>query len=204
MVQRICSIDGCDRSVHGRGLCLKHYRRWRRHGDAATVLISRHEGDPQERFWAKVHKTPDCWIWTAAVSSSGYGNYFVGGKYVAAHRFAYESSGGDVSDGMEVDHRCHNKLCVRPAHLRAVTSSQNNENYQIGPLQTRSGVRGIDWYAPRGMWRARVKKNGKYVYTELFRSLEQAQAAVLEHRNRIHTHNDADRVQTTPVDVTGG
>lgn len=75
MSKSICSVQGCGKTVHGRGLCLKHYRRVERHGNADTVLINRHDGSPEERFWAKVDKTPNCWVWTAAVSSSGYGNF---------------------------------------------------------------------------------------------------------------------------------
>lgn len=37
MGERICSVDGCERSASlpgcGRGLCSMHYQRWRKHGD---------------------------------------------------------------------------------------------------------------------------------------------------------------------------
>lgn len=33
MANRICSIDGCDRPVRGRGWCINHWTRWRNHGD---------------------------------------------------------------------------------------------------------------------------------------------------------------------------
>lgn len=33
MGERTCSIDGCDRTAHGRGWCRPHYMRWYRHGD---------------------------------------------------------------------------------------------------------------------------------------------------------------------------
>lgn len=34
---RICSVEGCDKPIHGRGLCSKHYQRLMRHGDAAKT-----------------------------------------------------------------------------------------------------------------------------------------------------------------------
>lgn len=38
-----CSIDGCTRSAVGRGLCSKHWQRWRKHGDPNIVLRERRE-----------------------------------------------------------------------------------------------------------------------------------------------------------------
>lgn len=34
----ICSIEGCDKQVLSRGLCSKHYQRWRSHGDPSIML----------------------------------------------------------------------------------------------------------------------------------------------------------------------
>ena len=33
MAKRTCSIDGCDRTHKGHGLCNAHYQRWKKHGD---------------------------------------------------------------------------------------------------------------------------------------------------------------------------
>ena len=30
---KVCAIDGCDKRVQARGLCSKHYTRWRKYGD---------------------------------------------------------------------------------------------------------------------------------------------------------------------------
>ncbi|HEX9991613.1 MAG TPA: hypothetical protein VGB14_01665 [Acidimicrobiales bacterium] len=32
-LERACTVDGCFRPVNARGLCSKHYQRWRRYGD---------------------------------------------------------------------------------------------------------------------------------------------------------------------------
>ena len=35
---KICTIDKCDATVHSRGLCSKHYQRWRKNGDPLVTL----------------------------------------------------------------------------------------------------------------------------------------------------------------------
>lgn len=77
-----------------------------------------------DRFWAKVEKTDECWIWTAARISSGYGCFYLDGSKLA-HRVSYELCVGQIPDGLVIDHLCRNKLCVNPAHLEAVTQRTN-------------------------------------------------------------------------------
>jgi uncharacterized protein (DUF433 family) len=82
-----------------------------------------------ERFWKYVQKGPDCWIWTAYISPSGYGTLTdydgVTQRAVHAHRVSYEIHFGPISDGMHVLHRCDNPPCVRPDHLFLGTNSDN-------------------------------------------------------------------------------
>lgn len=74
------------------------------------------------RFWAKVEKGPECWLWTAATSQKGYGR-FDGAPSSSrmAHRVAWELAFGSVPDGLVIHHACANKLCVNPGHLVALT-----------------------------------------------------------------------------------
>lgn len=67
----------------------------------------------------------DCWSWTGATQSSGYGSIGLAGKTYLAHRHVYTLLVGPIPDGFEVDHLCRNPRCVNPAHLEAVPPSVN-------------------------------------------------------------------------------
>ena len=83
-----------------------------------------------DRFLAKIVASPNgCWIWQAAIKSDGYGVFWVNGRTVRAHRFAYEMFVGPIPDGLQTDHLCRNRNCVNPAHLEPVT---NQENFRRG------------------------------------------------------------------------
>lgn len=85
---------------------------------------------PEERFWAKVDKSGDCWLWTGQRVRNGYGHFFIerGRSSVKAHRFSYELANGPVPARLLVLHRCDNPPCVRPDHLYAGTPQDNMDD----------------------------------------------------------------------------
>src|SRR5689334_7081030 len=77
------------------------------------------------RFWTKVDKSGDCWLWTGAVNDSGYGAIWDGYRLVYAHRLSWELHGGTIPEGFDLDHLCLTRTCVNPAHLDPTTHGDN-------------------------------------------------------------------------------
>lgn len=105
-------------------------------------------GDAQ-LFWRWVQTNADgCWVWSGSTSREGYGRITrkVEGKkkFYAAHRVAYFLVRGDIPEGLELDHTCHNgtgcpggpdcphRRCVNPDHLEPVTKLVNIARGQLG------------------------------------------------------------------------
>jgi hypothetical protein len=81
----------------------------------------------EERFWSKVERTDDCWLWTASLVG-GYGRIKVDGRGEYAHRLSWEMSHGPVPDGLCVLHHCDVRRCVKPGHLFLGTRLDNNKD----------------------------------------------------------------------------
>lgn len=78
----------------------------------------------EERFWAKVKKTPTCWLWTGARNNHHYGKFWDGKRVGLAHRYSW-SLAGKPDPQQFLLHNCDTPLCVRPSHLRPGNYSDN-------------------------------------------------------------------------------
>jgi hypothetical protein len=66
-----------------------------------------------------------CREWTRARMGAGYGNVFVGGRMIGAHRAVYELAHGPIPEGMQVCHTCDNPPCCNVDHLFLGTAADN-------------------------------------------------------------------------------
>jgi HNH endonuclease len=96
------------------------------------------------RLWARVDKTDDCWNWTGNLQSSGYGVITENRKSYVVHRLTYTWVKGPIPVGLEIDHLCRNKRCVRPDHLEAVTHGENVRRAKVYKCQDPSHHRSDD------------------------------------------------------------
>lgn len=92
-----------------------------------------------------VTQSPEAWLpgcheWRGTVANTGYGLVGLRSHHLMlAHRVAYELSRGPIPEGLVIDHLCHNRSCVNPDHLQAVTRGENVRRGDAAPIMR--GVR---------------------------------------------------------------
>lgn len=92
------------------------------------------------KFWSRVDKSGECWIWTAGKNPRGYGNFMLRRLCpLLAHRFCYTVTHGPIPDGMWVLHRCDNPSCCNPSHLFLGTPQDNSDD-MVAKGRGRGGI----------------------------------------------------------------
>ncbi len=141
-LDKICEVEWCDNWQECRGYCHTHYLQVLNGKDPNIKYAhGKKPDDPVERFWSKVDlngplpaacpERGNCWLWTGYCDKDGYGNFGVKDekkkKYVPvrAHIYSYELEIGDIKEGLQLDHLCFIRNCVRPYHLEQVTCKVN-------------------------------------------------------------------------------
>ena len=143
-----------------------------------------------ERFWSRVDKSGECWVWKGSTATGGYGTI----DRMRAHRVSWElANRGTIPAGMFIDHICRNPSCVRPDHLRLATPKQNLENIAEIRANNTSGYRGVCWNKKSGYWQATVVHNYERHFLGFFDTAEEAGSAALKKRLELYTHNAVDR-----------
>lgn len=79
--------------------------------------------------------TDPCWVFSGrAEARGGYGQLRRRGRNHIAHRVSYETLVGEIPRGLELDHLCRVRRCIRPTHLEPVTSSINTRRGDLAKL----------------------------------------------------------------------
>lgn len=124
-----CSVDDCPGGFIARGLCSKHYQRFKAYGDPAYVTRTTAAKAEAAAFWQSATdlnmlNDGPCLEWTGWVNSSGYGTTKRNGQTLL-HRAVWVEMRGPIPPGMCVCHHCDNRRCCRSAHLFLGTNMDN-------------------------------------------------------------------------------
>lgn len=101
-------------------------------GRSGKMIIAPYSIDPVDRI--KVLKAflkyvdisiCGCWEWKGRIHN-GYASFHVPGDNSRwAHRVSYVLFNGPIKAQMHIDHKCRNRICVNPGHLKQVTPIKN-------------------------------------------------------------------------------
>lgn len=132
----------------------------------------------EERFWSKVEKTDDCWLWKAYILKNGYGQFRIDNRtLIVAHRYSYILTKGEIGAGLDLDHLCRVRHCVNPAHLEPVTRQENIVRGNV-ILKKKSGLPlGVSEY--KGFYVVQKTLNGQRTYLGSFKTPQEAAESYL-------------------------
>jgi hypothetical protein len=73
-----------------------------------------------------------CWVWTGMKDPDGYPRIKIGRRQHRTHRVALvvfaKPNDPKPAPGAQANHRCHNRLCVKPGHLYWGSHAQNMDD----------------------------------------------------------------------------
>ena len=118
------------------------------------------------------------------IRADGYGVVHIRRKeYILAHRLAYLLHTGEHA-ASHIDHIDGARSNNTWDNLRLASRSENNHNAKLRK-DSKTGVKGVYWSNKDNRYVARIRVNKKSIYGGYFRTLEEAEQAVLTLRNKL-------------------
>ena len=140
------------------------------------------------RFASKIQRGGrGCWRWCGTFDRNGYGTFSVAGRTVRAHRLAYQLAKG--APRKHVLHKCGNRWCVNPSHLRDGTLQDNVQDMRRhGTLATgaRNGMRRHPEAVARGARAGAAKLTEAQVRSIRESASNGASVGALARRYKVH------------------
>lgn len=124
----VCKINDCGKAVLYKGLCGGHYRKLNRYGDPLAGGTQNGKPLAFAEMAAQHNEDGDCLIWPFTRCSHGYGQLWIDGKRVKAHRYICNlAHGNPPKEKPDVAHSCGKGHlgCVNPRHLRWASHAEN-------------------------------------------------------------------------------
>lgn len=100
-------------------------------------------------------------------------------KTILMHRFITDADKNKV-----VDHINHNTLDNKRSNLRLATPSQNSQNRLGATVKSKTGIRGVTFYAPTRKWKASAQVGGKNKSIGYFDEIGEAKMAAEKYREK--------------------
>jgi hypothetical protein len=150
-----CVAEGCDLEGIKRGMCGKHYQRWKIYGDpniSKRKYTSR--GEPLRYLHEVIvpHEGDECLPWPYACNGMGYGVVVIAEVTCYVHTVVCEIVyGPKPSQDYIASHKCGNGhlACANPRHLRWQTRTEDCEDRVIHGTVARGS----------GQWNSRLTED---------------------------------------------
>lgn len=81
-----------------------------------------------EKHVIKGENPNDCWGWNGKKMNNGYATLAFGKQRILIHRLSYIIHIGKIPDGLQINHRCDNRICSNFLHLMLGTQFMNMQD----------------------------------------------------------------------------